>query len=359
MSKPINATDANRILLEAFNGESTVNDDIVVKIKLIILGTHKTYKYILVTGLLAKATNNDINSLSLQANAPLVGAYDARSLCHNVVVPFERNHLQKALGGSNEPFLNKPARFTHLSTDNAVRAGKDKIILQNLIDVLSSLKNSDEACEYLTSTLELLKKQIEKLDALSKGDIKINPTLVEVYRFILRMLEKSFQGESLVLIVATLESIYYSKLGKQYKVVAHKVNQSGASSKEIGDIDIFEDEQYLYSLEIKDKDFTVYDVEHAFDKMKEAGGYRAEFIYGQNASYHNYEVDPKLIEYENDGFFTLLHYINDYCKHTLVKIELNDRSHFVNELLKIANDIYCKQETLEWIQELLKEFKWK
>ena len=38
-----------------------------------------------------------------------------------VIVPFDTEVLNKALGGSNEPFLNKPARFPELSTSNAVR----------------------------------------------------------------------------------------------------------------------------------------------------------------------------------------------------------------------------------------------
>lgn len=83
--------------------------------------THLTYKYILVTALTAKATDESVNPLRLQAKSALPGAYDARSICHGVIVPFDTEVLNKALGGSNEPFLNKPARFPELSTSNAVR----------------------------------------------------------------------------------------------------------------------------------------------------------------------------------------------------------------------------------------------
>ena len=83
--------------------------------------THLTYKYILVTALTAKATDESVNPLCLQAKSALLGAYDARSICHGVIVPFDMEVLNKALGGSNEPFLNKSARFPELSTSNAVR----------------------------------------------------------------------------------------------------------------------------------------------------------------------------------------------------------------------------------------------
>jgi hypothetical protein len=114
MAENILKSDAEKVLLSAFRERCSKKDIISGNIKVVLQGNHKTYKYILVNGLLAKATNESINALALQAGAPLKGAFDARSLCHNVLVPFERDFLQSALGGSNEPFLNKPARFTHL-----------------------------------------------------------------------------------------------------------------------------------------------------------------------------------------------------------------------------------------------------
>lgn len=104
MAENIDRTIAEKVLLSAFRMKCTIKDSVSTKIKQVLEGNHKTYKYILFNGLLAKATNNSINPLALQAGAPIIGAYDARSLCHKVVVPFERNFLQNALGGSNEPF---------------------------------------------------------------------------------------------------------------------------------------------------------------------------------------------------------------------------------------------------------------
>lgn len=129
MSVKIDHSKAEAIILEAFKSSCTRNDEVTEGIGKVLNGNHKTYKYVLVNGILAKATSNKVNPIALQAGAPFSGAFDARSLCHKVVVPFERDFLNNVLGGSNEPFLNKPARFTHLSKDNAVRKGKDKATL--------------------------------------------------------------------------------------------------------------------------------------------------------------------------------------------------------------------------------------
>lgn len=150
MTIHIDAEKAEKILLAAFKTPCKKADNTLELISSVISGTHKTYKYILVNGLLAKATVSKANPLALQAGAPIKGAFDARSLCHNVLVPFERNFLQNALGGSNEPFLNKPARFTHLSNKNAVRDGNDRETLNALIEIFTSIKTSADAERHFT-----------------------------------------------------------------------------------------------------------------------------------------------------------------------------------------------------------------
>lgn len=75
----------------------------------VIDGTHLTYKYVLFNALLSKATDESLNPLCLQVKSELPGSFDARTICHKVIVPFEQTTLKKVLGGSNEPFLNKPA----------------------------------------------------------------------------------------------------------------------------------------------------------------------------------------------------------------------------------------------------------
>lgn len=359
MTVNINHSSAEQTLLKAFRERCIKSDDICKKIKNVITGTHKTYKYVLVNGLLAKATNAKVNPIALQAGAPISGAFDARSLCHKVLVPFERDFLQNALGGSNEPFLNKPARFTHLSNENAVRKGKDKETLQTLIYIFESLSSSQEAQEYLSCALELLNERITELKILNDSTIKYNPTIVEIYEFIHRFLDKSFEGETAAIIVGTIEKIYYSRLGDNYKVVAHKVNQSGASSKETGDIDIFKDDSLLYSIEVKDKNFTEYDLEHAFSKIIQANGKKGEFIFGANATFDKKAIGLKLREFEEKGFYTLLHNIFTYSRHSLMKIELYSKSEFVDTIFEIATQINSKEETKKWVQELLIELKWK
>jgi hypothetical protein len=62
---------------------------------------------------------------------------------------------QSSMGGSNEPFLNKPARFPTISPTNAVRAGSDRELLTTLHQVLSAIETSEQAFDGLCVTVGL------------------------------------------------------------------------------------------------------------------------------------------------------------------------------------------------------------
>ncbi len=359
MAISIDINDAEEVLLAAFRSRCTKNDRLSSQIKAIINGTHKTYKYILVNGLLAKATRNEVNPLALQAGSKLVGAFDARSLCHKVLVPFERNFLQNALGGSNEPFLNKPARFPELSNTNAVRKGKDKETLLSIIDIFQNVLSSEDALAYLACALEFLEEKIKKLKLLDNSKISYNPTIIEVYEFILKFISKSFEGETSVIVIATLEKLFYTQLTDNYKVIVHKVNQSGSSSKEIGDIDVYYNDLIYCAIEVKDKTFTSFDIDHAFRKMVENSCQKGQFIYGINASFKVQEIENKLKEYESKRFFTYFESILQYSRIVLFKINISNKQKFVELLIESAKEINAKQATREWIQQVLKELSWK
>lgn len=99
--KKIETEAASKILLTANNCCKKTEDETGELIEKVLRGTHKTYRYILVTALLAKSVNSEIDALSLQAGDDSEGSYDARSLCHKVIVPFEREYYPNGIGGSN------------------------------------------------------------------------------------------------------------------------------------------------------------------------------------------------------------------------------------------------------------------
>lgn len=354
----INHAKAEEVILKSYRTECRKADDITAGIKTILTGSHKTYKYVLITGILAKASNAAVNPIALQAGAPLVGAFDARSLCHKVLVPFERDFLNNVLGGSNEPFLNKPARFTHLSHNNAVRKGQDKETLLLIIKLLTAIKTSRQAAAYLACVFDILRNQIEAKKDVFRGVDHYSPTLIEIYEFSLRFLKKSLEGETSVIVVASLERLLHNYLAGKYKIIAHKVNQSGASSNEVGDIDIYRENLFECAIEVKDKNFTEYDVDHAFSKVVAAKGQKAAFIFGLRASFDRDAVSKKIEEYEKQGLCIIFQDIITHIRNILFRLPQCTTEDFICCLIEISKHVNCKDATTDWMMQVFSELKW-
>lgn len=254
------------------------------EIRTIIQGKHLTFRYVLVTALLGKATNSSINALSLQAGADIEGAYDARSLCHGVVVPLERQLLNSSLGGSNEPFLNKPARFPTVSPSNAVRAGKDRQLLLILYKVLSEIETSVQAFDCLCNAIRYaIERHAFRIELLSQLPESVGSHLKTI-EFINAFTTKSIEGQTAAIVVGTLLSIHFDKF-TGFEVIVHPVNQSGASSKEVADIDIKQNSKIFVAIEVKDKQFSDQDVDHAAVKASREGLNTITFVIGVNGMY--------------------------------------------------------------------------
>lgn len=339
----------DRALVEA----TPIEDEIASIITTVLKGTHKTYRYILVNALLAKATNQKVDALSLQKGDGKGGKFDARSLCHKVLVPFEKLKLPGCLGDSNEPFLNKPARFVSLAMSNAVRAGKDRETLENLIKILSQITTSEEAYNYLKSAMVVL---IDNHDNYLKK-FAIGDALIDVSEFsqlvldyIYKITDHTMEGEVCPLIVAELEQLY---LGKDFKVIPHKVNESGSSSKEVGDIDIFDNEGTLVNaIEVKDKSFSIQDVLHAVTNFRQANLTSSLFVYGKNVAFDEDEIFKALQVIGREGHYCCLISILNYAKLRISDLKAITIHDFVDGLLKFSKIINAKDATINIIKDI-------
>lgn len=341
------------ILDRALTEAKPINDRIATIINSILRGSHKTYRYILVNALLAKSTNVEIDALSLQKGDGKSGKFDARTLCHKVIVPFEKLKLPGCLGDSNEPFLNKPARFVSLSLHNAVRAGKDRETLENLIFVLSQIHTSKDAYSYLKSAMfTLVANHEEYLRKFAIADtlIDVSDFSQLVLDYIYKITEHTMEGEVCPLVIAELEQLY---LGKDFKVIPHKVNESGSSSKEVGDIDVFDSEGALVnSIEVKDKTFSVQDVIHAITKFRQANLSSSLFVYGKNVSFNEDEVYKALKVIGREGHYCCLISILNYAKLRISDLKKVTIREFVDGLLKFSKIINANDDTIRAIKEI-------
>jgi hypothetical protein len=267
-----------------------------------------TYRYILITALVAKATTQDVDILSLQASDSACGAYDARSLCSHVIFPFQKQFLGNALDGSNEdPLVNNPARHPRLSKENKSAGGDPKKVLFALCDSLPTLASSDDAricLDYLvTSCLETAAQNETRsatlLSAASSADAGI------LRRFFSDLLDKNYGGVALTLVATCLYRIRFPE-SSGYRVVPHPVNESGRSGRQLGDLDVYLDDEPYLATELKDKPFTETEVSKAAETAFDSHAPTLLFIAGRSSGFsdddYRYLQNIKTL-YEDRGMF--------------------------------------------------------
>ncbi|WP_276282657.1 restriction endonuclease, SacI family [Halorussus caseinilyticus] len=149
----------NRVLN---NDQNTYVEDGFVRQKIgeVLNASQLTYKYILTTNILAKAVNPRIHYRAMQAQWDHPGAYNARSLGHDVLVEWEKDHGER-LGGSNEPFLNKPARYPNFSMENPHRSEKAHSRLYELLEQLQEKTESGEI-----EPVDILRQTLSEIEEL-------------------------------------------------------------------------------------------------------------------------------------------------------------------------------------------------
>jgi hypothetical protein len=314
------------------------NQFVYPEIKLVLEGDAKTYKYILLTALAAKAADESLNPLCLQTISSLNGAYDARTVCHNAILNFEREHLDKALGGSNEPFLNKPARYPELAKTNPAR-GTTQEMLFLLCDFLPTITTKEKAFDCLCYAVQLLLEHKEKSAAIRDFTIVNNDakSSVTLLRLINALLEDNRKGESLTLIVAGVDYLYMRSISNNFRVEVHPVNQCGASSKEISDLDIYKDGKLYIANELKDKNFGLMDVEHAVSKVKSSGHSTMFFIYGKGVSFDEDEINAYVDRLEQSDFTLIVINAELWAKMIISLIPKVDLNKFVRFMIDSAH----------------------
>ena len=89
-------------------------------------------------------------------------------------------------------------------------------------------------------------------------------------------------------------------------VEVHPVNQSGASGREVSDLDVYLNGKLIISNELKDKEYAEPDVRHAADKVMSAGGTGMLFIEGPRGKKSHDFVSAIQDEYMSRNFLLLV-----------------------------------------------------
>lgn len=294
MPKEIDHDEAERLLRETWREVTDSDDSSYVDEYIIKQGLHqvlaadkygtRTFKYILLTNVLAKAVNPDVNALALKDSSDLDGSFNSGGLATDVVTDWEKDNGER-LGGSNEPRTNSVYyRQAELNTDYEVR---NDDLYQTMIRVLSDLEKQSASSEL--EPMNVLRQALYEISQLESTTVSYtNPpdvSYLELVDVVREYLTESNTGERLAAVTAGVLDAQYFFAGREdvYIKVDH-VNVADENSNAAGDVEIFDsndEETLLQAIEVKDKPATKADIQHSITTAREHELDEYLFVAGQ------------------------------------------------------------------------------
>lgn len=282
MPKPISeiVEECHRILDEEWSSltqeriaesKAALPVEIVAAIDRSINSSTMTYRYVLPTQLLAKVADPSVDTRALQVVSGVAGAFDARSVCHEVLVPFDQRH-ELVLGGSDSPYLSNPVRVPMV--DAATRHSKrDKAgwdLLCFVLDYFESEVPAELALKGLRSVLAAIAFRLQTTRVVYPVPrrLSIDQTLALIGTF----LSGSSGGDRAMAISGSLLRVVGSRFNLFAEVRRGVVNASDRSSGQTADIECIDPQgNIVLSAEVKDTALTLTSVQSKLPAVREAG----------------------------------------------------------------------------------------
>lgn len=240
---------------------------LIIPIRESLISSTKTYHYVLATQILAKNVAHHLDVRSLQAAFESPHSFDARTVAHEVIVPFDQaNH--RVLGGSPEPYVNNPVRVPGVTADYRDQQ-KNKKDWDNLVYVLDTVESRDDE-GFSEKVLEQVLFEIYKLlstvvvvyptpNRISLGNVQ---QLIEAY------LSQSSGGDRMETVCTALFQTVGERFGIFDEVKREKVNAPDAFSGMLADIECWFDGRIVLLVEVKERALTLVHLNAKLDRAR-------------------------------------------------------------------------------------------
>jgi len=238
-------------------------------IELSINASIKTYRYVLPTQLLVKVIDPAMDCRSIQADCGLDRPFDARSVCQDVIVPFDREN-QNVLGGSPEPYVNNPLRIPAVLKKHrkAQRNPKEFDLLSLVLDFAQA--NPQLASALFDAVLAAIKQRLE-----SVAVVYAVPNRVSQEQTILLLNEYLHEKTGGLRLQAAAVALFRSigELLQLYsQVQSNRINAADSATGSAADLECIDSSgQVILAVEVKDQHLELRHVQDKLPGIREKG----------------------------------------------------------------------------------------
>lgn len=237
--------------------EDAAPPEIAKDIRRAVNSRTKTYRYVLPTQLLAKLVDRGLDSRCLQAARGGPGAFDARTVAHNVIVPFDQaNHC--VLGGAPEPYVNNPLRVPEVTEKHraAQRNKEDWDVLCRVLSQVEAARSLDLPPQAFEQVLVEVYRRLSEVRIAYPAPQRAS--LSSAMESIARFLDKPSGGDRLLACTAAL----FSLLGRRFQLFSEvrraSITAADAATGMLADLECVSDSgEVVIAVEVKDRELTI------------------------------------------------------------------------------------------------------
>lgn len=219
--------------------------------------SEKSYSYVLPTQVLAKLTDETLDSRCIQdTREGGQGNFNARDVCKYVIVPWER--LQGIpLGESSDPYVNNPLRYPEISPrfreNRRQRETWDKLCeILSAIEVQSERTFTENVFKQILLETRRLQEEAQ-IRYIIPNRFNLRTTMTTLNDF----LSVSSGGARLQTVLVALFRTMKTHWGIYDEVFSAPVNVSDASKGRPSDIDCRKNGRTILAVEVKDTMLTL------------------------------------------------------------------------------------------------------
>lgn len=234
-------------------------------------------RYAVMTQMLGKIADSSRSLLYLQSGTGEPGAWNARSFCDSVIVPWvAENH--DVIGTSAEPYASKPLRRLQLRHGMPdVRNSKEWDCLVTLFESLEDA-SLDELRETYRRCLAAVARRLARQSF--KYPIPMRISAARTWATLEEFLSDQSGGLRPMVVASALMQVLGEGFGLFSRVESQGVNEADAASGVPGDVMCYaKDDSLIMAVEVKDRNLTLTDVRSSTRKAQQADQGFSSFLF--------------------------------------------------------------------------------
>lgn len=267
-------------------------------VNLSVNSSTKTYRYVLPTQLVSKLADSSLDSHCIQMLRGGKGAFDARTVAHGVVVPFDQAN-ENVLGGSQEPYVNNPLRVPEISPKHR-DAQKDKPGWDQLCVVLNAVESRADkefTRNVFRQVLADIYRRLSTVRVVYPAPRRVS--LSKALEVIQKFLSQHSGGDRLLALSSALFTVIGSRFRLYAEVRRGKITAADQPSGMLADLEcVMKDGKVLFAVEVKDRHITISQLKAKLNSIREKQVSEIFFVATQGTLESERSQIESLVEHE-------------------------------------------------------------